>query len=196
MIWSIEAQCLPMALRLPLQTIGTLGTSLWQLQVALRPYTSRKGSGRRVIGRIFSMDEKRAVFFRRVTVNNIGTNRTNRAGLAMSVVGGKAENICSVRVFRLLTPERTSTQSRPVWPIGIPRLSFDHLVGAREQHRGHLRAECLRGLQIDHQLELDERPSDRHRRIIGSPSTLPKRPKTAGKKRNFASLVEISRSDQ
>jgi hypothetical protein len=50
-----------MALRLPLQTIGTLGTSLWQLQVALRPYTSRKGSGRRVIGRIFSMDEKRAV---------------------------------------------------------------------------------------------------------------------------------------
>lgn len=43
-----------MALRLPLQTIGTLGTSLWQLQVAMRPYTSSKGSGRRVIGRIFS----------------------------------------------------------------------------------------------------------------------------------------------
>jgi hypothetical protein len=60
-IWSIEAQCLLMALRLPLQTVGTLGTSFWQLQVALRPYTSRKGSGRRVIGRIFSMDEKRAV---------------------------------------------------------------------------------------------------------------------------------------
>lgn len=50
-----------MALRLPLQIIGTLGTSLWQLQVAIRSYTSRKGSGRRVIERIFSMDEKRAV---------------------------------------------------------------------------------------------------------------------------------------
>jgi hypothetical protein len=50
-----------MALRLPLQTIGTLGTSLWQLQVALRPYTSSKGSGRRGTGRIVSMDEKRAV---------------------------------------------------------------------------------------------------------------------------------------
>jgi hypothetical protein len=50
-----------MALRPPLQTIGTLGTSLWQLQVTLRPYTSRKGFGRTVIGRIFSMDEKRAV---------------------------------------------------------------------------------------------------------------------------------------
>jgi hypothetical protein len=73
-----------------------------------------------------------------------------------------------------------------------PRLSFDHLVVAR----GHLMAECLRGLQIDHQLELDERPRDRRRRIIGSPSTLPTRPKMAGKKRNFASLVEISRSDQ
>jgi hypothetical protein len=60
-VWSIEAQCLPMALRLPLQTIGALGSSLWQLQVALRPYTSRNGSGSRVIGRIFSMDEKRAV---------------------------------------------------------------------------------------------------------------------------------------
>jgi hypothetical protein len=55
-IWSIEAQCLPMALRLPLQTIGTLGTSLWQLQVALRPYSGRRGTGR-----IVSMDEKRAV---------------------------------------------------------------------------------------------------------------------------------------
>lgn len=61
MLWSIEAQCLPMALRLPLQTIETLGTSLWQLQVALRPYTFRKTSGSRVIGRISSMDEKRAV---------------------------------------------------------------------------------------------------------------------------------------
>src|SRR6266478_381339 len=66
-----------------------------------------------------------------------------------------------------------------------PRLSFDHLVGARG---GHLMAECLRGLQIDHQLELDERPRDRRRRIIGSPSTLPARPKMAGKKCNFAKL--------
>jgi hypothetical protein len=66
----------------------------------------------------------------------------------------------------------------------------------RGRARGHLMAKCLRGLQIDHQLELDERPRDRRRRIIGSPSTLPTRPKMAGKKRNFASLVEISRSDQ
>ena len=31
---------------------------------------------------------------------------------------------------------------------------FDHLVGAREKHRRHGQAECLRGLKIDYQLEL------------------------------------------
>src|SRR5262245_25123186 len=31
---------------------------------------------------------------------------------------------------------------------------FDHLVGACEQHRRHLKAERLRGLEIDHELKL------------------------------------------
>src|SRR5205085_5207437 len=33
-----------------------------------------------------------------------------------------------------------------------PTASFDHLVGAREQHRWHLDAERPRGLEVDHQL--------------------------------------------
>jgi hypothetical protein len=33
---------------------------------------------------------------------------------------------------------------------------FDHLVGDREQLRGHRKTKCLRSLDIDHQLEIRE----------------------------------------
>ncbi len=39
--------------------------------------------------------------------NTIGTKRTCQPHRVMSAFGGKAENICSQRVFRLLTPSRT-----------------------------------------------------------------------------------------
>src|SRR6516165_9084236 len=44
---------------------------------------------------------------------------------------------------------RTSLECELVRPI-----SLDHLVGKREQRRRHRQAKRLRGLQIDHQLEL------------------------------------------
>ena len=41
-------------------------------------------------------------------MSQIGTNRTYRAGLSMSVDRGGTENICSGRVFRILTHFRQS----------------------------------------------------------------------------------------
>ena len=35
----------------------------------------------------------------------------------------------------------------------LAALSFDHLVGTREQRFWQVEAECLRGLEVDHQLE-------------------------------------------
>jgi hypothetical protein len=35
--------------------------------------------------------------------------------------------------------------------------SLDHLIGAGEQHRWHFEAECLRGFEIDTQLEFTGR---------------------------------------
>ena len=39
---------------------------------------------------------------------------------------------------------------RPQQPASL----FDHLVGAREQRRRHLKADCFGSVQIDHQFEL------------------------------------------
>src|SRR5262249_29143039 len=36
-----------------------------------------------------------------------------------------------------------------------PSRSFDHLVGAAEQQRRHVEADCLCGTDVDHQLEPD-----------------------------------------
>jgi hypothetical protein len=46
--------------------------------------------------------------FAAVHESESGTKRPLRGSCRMSVVGGEAENMCSARVFRLLTPNRTS----------------------------------------------------------------------------------------
>src|SRR5437868_10082798 len=50
-----------MALRLPLQIIGTLGTSPVAAPSSAKTLHLQNGPRKEVIGRIFSMDEKRAV---------------------------------------------------------------------------------------------------------------------------------------
>jgi hypothetical protein len=74
-------------------------------------------------------------------------DRTIRGALAisvMSVVGAKAENICSQRVFRLLThlrlrPDATDMVARPLGPAEIEALSLSQLrqsnIGVRASAR-------------------------------------------------------------
>ena len=72
-----------------------------------------------------------------------GTKRTSSDVRLESAVRGKADYMCSERVFRLLTQDRTSAQLH----------SFYHLVRADEQRGWHLDAQRLRSLEIYDQFE-------------------------------------------
>ena len=55
-----------------------------------------------------------------------GTKRSSRCRRHMSVVGGKAESICSVRVFRILTHLGLRLKSNVAVAKAISALSKDH----------------------------------------------------------------------
>jgi hypothetical protein len=49
---------------------------------------------------------------------------------------------------------RRQTTDRQSAELGKWARLFDHLIGAGEQRRGHSEAECLGGLEVEHELEL------------------------------------------
>src|SRR5262245_60594730 len=75
-----------------------------------------------------------------------------------------------------MAPIRCCFDQTAVWHSDAARgpstPSFDHLVGAREQHCGHFETEYLARLQVDDELELG-RPQDRQ---VGRPLALKNAP--------------------
>ena len=67
-----------------------------------------------------------------------------------------AKLFCAVQRATLIQ-DRACSKRRddPKLPFGKPL--FDHLVGAREQHRRHFEAERLGGLEVEHRLVLGRR---------------------------------------
>jgi len=74
----------------------------------------------------------------------LGQERTSPAYLAMSALPLKADKArtCWHVRFVPIADKRTAAK----------KLLFDHLVGAGEQRRGHVKTKCLRAFQIDYQL--------------------------------------------